>query len=152
MNTQRKGATHPVSPAGASTPSDPAGASQAKLALPCVEVQITATVMTKNGASSAAKMLKLCRDGASLAMDAKNVRRVFPDGQTRPGTPLRVGFGLPAGRPDQIVKIDALCRILGARRVGTDLLSVDLRFTGFTTNGGNRVEQFILDAMYYEWP
>ncbi len=96
-------------------------------------------------------MLKLYRDGTSLAMDVTSARGVFPDGSVRPGTALRLGFGLRVGESNQIVKVDALCQLIGSQRVGEDLLSVVLKFAGFAKNSRARVERFILDAMSYEW-
>ncbi len=151
MKTQSKAASHRYSSTGASIPSKPTGTRRGKLALPCIEVRIAADVIGKNGAHCPARMLKLYRDGTSLAMDVTNARSVFPDGSVRPGTPLRLGFGLRVGESEQSVKVDALCQLVGSRRVGEDLLWVDLKFAGFAKNSAGRVERFILDAMSYEW-
>ncbi len=151
MKTQGKAPSHGLSSTGASIPSKPTGTRRSKLALPCIEVRIAADVIGKNGAHSPARMLRLYRDGTSLAMDVTSARGVFPDGSVRPGTPLRLGFGLRVGESEQSVKVDALCQLVGSRRVGEDLLCVDLRFAGFAKNSGRRVERFILDAMSYEW-
>lgn len=151
MKTQGKAASHRLSSTETPTLSKPTSTRQRKLALPCVEVLIAADLIGKNGAHSHARMVKLYRDGTSLAMDMKSARGVFPNGSVRPGTPLRLGFGLRVGESDQIVRVDALCEIIGLRRVGEDLLWVDLKFTGFAKNSGACVERFILDSMSYEW-
>ena len=114
-------------------------------------MRITADVTGKNATRSLARMVKLWRAGTSLVMDDRSVRRLFPDGGVRRGAPLRVGFGLPAAPSDQMVKVAALCEILGSRRVGEDLHCVDLRFTRFAKKSRGRVERFILDSMSYEW-
>ncbi len=149
MKTQGKTPSHCLSSTGASTPWKLTGTRRGKLALPCIEVQIAADVIGRNGAHGPARMLKLYRDGSMLAMDLTSARSVFRDGSVRPGTPLRLGFGLRVGESNQIVKVDALCQLIGSRRVGKDLLCVDLRFAGFANDSGGRVERFILDAMAY---
>ncbi len=150
LKTRRNVAPHARSSTRASALSRPARTDQGRLAFPCIEVRLTADVLGKNGARSSARMLKLYRDGTSLAMDANSVRRLFPDGKVSTDTLLRVRFGVPTGPSAQIGNVEALCRILGAKRVGEDLLCVDLKFTTFAENSGGHLERFILDSMAYE--
>ena len=125
---------------------DAVKAGEERRVFPRVELELSAELVTDNGASAQAALRNLSRGGVALGIDGANGLRVFPEGQIRPGKAVGLRFDLaPPGKDARVVQ--AVGRIVWSQRVENDLFVMGIEFTAFYGDSKNHIEQYLLECM-----